>query len=308
MLAALEGRLTAAVADALRPRLATVVHRTPGPGQPLAEGTGLVLVGVAEVTTDGGFGAALQPFGDADAARRRRVLPVDFALHLDFTARGEQADPAGARVRLLDDMTVVAHALDSADVRSGAALAGAGADPGFLVHSLVLARGSVERGAIGASVTGRLEFRGRADVWPPVAPEEGGPIRAVDPVMVALPLAIDADDAVVGAGGTTRVRVRGFAASRLVAPGGGRAPGRLAVSIASDLPPAERGTIDSGEPGGETGLRLVPTIQPETVLTYRAPAAVGGLRVEFIAVHLAEEGGGRGALLGSVPIRLRGGA
>ena len=77
--------------------------------------------------------------------------------------------------------------------------------------------------------------------------------------------------------------------------------------MTSDLPPADRGTIDGGTAGVEQGVRIVPIEGPGTTVTYRAPtAALGTTTVEFVAVHLATREGQRGAFVDALAIRLVG--
>jgi hypothetical protein len=311
MLAALESKLTALIGDSLAARDHTAVHRAPGPGEPPEPGAGLVLVSLAEVLGEGSFEAGLRAIArNGGGPHSRRIVPVSFRATVDFAVRPATDTAAAlteARALALDDMATVVHALDPADVRSGEAFVTAEPDPGFLVHSLAFEKGTLNRDLDGPSVTGRLHYGGRADIWPPSVAGPEGEIRAVDALVAPLPVTIVVDDTVVAAGGSTRLRVRGVRPSRLVDAGGTRAVASLAVSVASDLPPAQRGAITSGDAGPETGLRIVPTAVPETVLVYQAPTGnLGTTRVEFVAVHLATAGGGRGVLLGSAAIRLMG--
>ena len=131
-------------------------------------------------------------------------------------------------------------------------------------------------------------------------------MRAIDAIVAALPLSIATDSPVVPTGGTTLVRIRGVGGERLVdTDPETREPLELALTVVSDLPPNERGAITSGAAGLETGVRIVPVADPETVAGYRAPAGeLGATRAEAVAVHLATPEGGRGLFLGSAAVIL----
>jgi hypothetical protein len=131
-------------------------------------------------------------------------------------------------------------------------------------------------------------------------------MSAVDSVLEILPIALHVDDPVVVAGATTTIRIRGVPGSRLLdVETRARGPLALALSVVSDLPPAQRGTIESGSAAAETGLRIVTAAGPEVAAVYRAPNDLGAVRFEAVSVHLATATSARGLFLGSAPILLR---
>lgn len=305
MLAAIESRLAAIVGDGLATRSHTAVIRPPGSGE-LAEGAGMVIVSLVEAAADAAFEIGKKAVIQSGAGPRgRRVVPVSFRAAVDVSVRPEgDDDPGTARTLALDDLALVLHLLDASDVRNGKAFASDAQDPGYEVHAFSFDKASFMRDLAAGAVSCRLDYSGRGSIWPPGVTGPEGEIRIVDTLLASLPVAMGVRDPIVSAGGTTEVRVLTKAATRLIA-GGTRGPIRLAVSVASDLPLAERGIITSGVPGPETGLRLVDAVNPETVMSYQAPATVG-TPVEFVAVHLATPDGRRGLFLGSAAIRLRG--
>ena len=139
-----------------------------------------------------------------------------------------------------------------------------------------------------------------------VAIIDQGKILAIDTVSVALPVSIVASNPVLRAGQTAIVTTRSLPLSRLVTPTPAtRAPLQLAVTVLSDVPPAQRGTITGGSAGQETGFRIIEVTPPQTAISYHAPAAaIARARVEYVAVHLATPEGHRGEFIGSIAMRL----
>ena len=231
-------------------------------------------------THDEGLGRLLR------AGRRPRLPAADTPEAL-----------SGARSLLLEDMSLVSHRLSAADVRNGQAFR-TPTDAGFEMQSFELRRGTPARQLADGVLVAELEYEGRAQIWPAGLSEAGGPILAIDTVATALPISIVGPE-VVPAGGTAPLRVRGANPERA-----------LAVTVLSDLPPAQRGAIATGTPGQETGVRIVAVAVPETVILYRAPSTgdLGQTRLEYVAVHLATPDNRTGVLLGSVAVRLQPGA
>lgn len=313
MLNELEGKLTAVVADAVATREGLDVVEA---GAPLAEpnaGDGVIRVALTRLEAEAGFEPALRAFGNGGGpARSRRVLPVRFGASLAFARRPAAAGAASAtaaRRLLLEDMSLVGHALADAQVRTGAAFATAG-DSGFEVRAFELANGTVAGEPADGLLRGELACTGQAIIWPPGVSAEEGEISAVDALTAVLPLTILADSPVVEVGGSTSVRIRSVGGRRLADTGtGARAAQRLAVGVVSDLPPAQRGTITSGDPGVQAGFRIVPAAEPETVVVYHAPTGdIGATRSERIAVHLATTGGATGLPLGVTVVGLHPGS
>lgn len=309
MLHELERKLTALVGDRLAGRPHLRVVQAPTPLLPLAAGRGAVRVGLAEVTPATAFERSQVAFGGtADAPTSRRVLPLRFQAAIEVAFR--PGDTASAlldgRALLLEDLSLIAHALAAPDVRDGSAFSAAGPDLGFAVRAFELERGQIGP-APGAEVLGgELRAAGEAIVWPTTPAGPAGTIRRADTVLAPLPIPMDLDRPVVPAGATARLRIGSVPGQRLTGPAGAeRGPVALALRVMSDLPPEQRGVILSGAAGPETGLRIVPTTGPETVVEYRAPGGdLGAVRLELVAVHLARPDGEVGPFLGSVAVKL----
>lgn len=310
MFAVMESRLTAIISDGLSTRPHAKVHRSPAPAGAPLPGEGLVLVSLAEATGLEGFEIGTRvTLRDGGPVRTRRIVPVGFRAFVDVTVQPSDSTPAKlaeARTLALDDMALIVHMLDDVELRDGGAFATNDGDPGFAVHAFVFQKATFQRDLVGPSVSGRLEYSGRADIWPPAPVGPAGEIQSVDALIAPLPLTIAVDDPGVPAGGSTQIRVRTGDLTRLT-DGGPRATASLAVSVQSDVAPADRGSIPTGEAGPETGLRLITAAGPVTVLFYQAPAIIPATRVEYVAVHLATADGRRGVLLGTAAIRLLGG-
>jgi hypothetical protein len=307
MLAAVENRLAAIIGDGLSARTHTRVVRTPAAP---AAGKGTVLVTVSAFEAQPSFEKEmfLAGNGDAQKAPVRRVTAVRLHARIDIAVTPSAADAAAAaqaRDLALDDTATIVHLLDRADFQAGKAFAPADPDPGFLVHEFHLEKATVDS----AGPAAQLLFSAQADIWPVNASTDSGKITVVDPVIAPLPLRITADREAVVPGGSTPVRVHAFAPTRFSAPDVARNAASLAISVVSDVPPGDRGTIIEGTAGPETGLRIVGVTTPETVFTYRAPAAnAGPARWEYIHIHLATADNARGGLLGTAAVRLAGGA
>jgi hypothetical protein len=306
MLAGVEIRLAALIGDGLAARTHTRVVRTPVPAPD--PGKGSVLVTLAGIQEDPSFQPGLLSIGQGDQQKApvRRVVSVILNAQMDVTVTPPTADAAGAaaaRDLALDDVATVVYVLHQDDVYSGKAFVPSDPDPGFEVHSFAFDKMTMD----GASAA-HLFFSGRADVWPAGSATDGGKITNIDPLLAALPLHIELDRESLPPGGSTTVRVPSFAPTRL-ALNGQRGLASLAVSVMSDAPIAQRGTIPEGAAGPETGLRIVPLARPATLFSYHAPAAnAGPARWEYIQVHLATADLRRGALLGTAAVRITEGA
>jgi hypothetical protein len=313
MLDGLERTLVAAVADAVTGRDHLDVVQLAGAGDDPQAGRSVARLGLGGIGAEHGFVRdAIDIGGPATAPVSRRVLPVTFVATARFATRptGSGApERTAARTLLLGDVSAVGHALADGAFESGAAFTVDG-DPGFAVRSFLFGGGDVDpelaEGDDPALLRATLRWDGRATVWPTSPPEPEGVVAAVDVLLSATPLALAAVDAVVAQGGSTDVTIRGVAGRRLtdVDPPS-REPVSLAVSVTSDLPPADRGRIDGGTAGAEPGVRIVALADPVTTVTYRAPtASLGTVGVELVAVHYATRDGGRGVFIDALPIRL----
>jgi hypothetical protein len=310
MLDTIEQRVTAIVGEALsqRPHLAVVA--APAPPEAIAAGQGRVIVSLGEIASSGVFQRDEMQLARKSPPLSRRVVPLDFSLDVRLRER-PSADSAAARrstrTQLLRDLALVVHALALGTIRSGTSLKPGTGDPGFDVATFALDGGKVSPELDGdGMLNAELRYKGTAEIWPPDVTSEEGEIRDLDIVLIAQPLAFEAVPARIAAGGTSRIRVHGIAGDRLPKRGDARQPLQVAVRVVSDLPPAARGTVTSGTAAVETGVRLVPVgPEGEVEIVYRAPAALDGVSVEFVAVHLATREGGRGPLLGTAPVALK---
>ena len=312
MLSELEARLVPVVGDLLAGRAGVSVMQAGGAPAPLGAGAGRVAVGLADAAPDIGRGFApgdrLPPTGDPPAATR--VLPLTASVAMAFSRRAASTadtDLRAARRALLEDVTLVVHGLDDQPVRTGAALAAANPDPGFSVLDFSLTKLTVAPAPTGEEQAASVTYAARLLVWPPGTAGEVGIVSAVDALVEALPLQISAEPSVLAAAGMASVRIRGVTGTRLSdVDTGAREPVLLAVGVRSDLPPADRGTLHGGTAAAVAGFRIVPVAEPETTVSYTAPAGpFGAVRGEEVVVCLATVGGGVGIRLGSVAVGLR---
>jgi hypothetical protein len=309
----LERKLVAEVADAVTGRAHLDVVQSAGAGDAPTAGRTMARLGIEQITPARGFDRdVIEVSGPASAPVSRRVLPVEFVATARFSARpaaAGAAERAAARTLLLGDVSAVGHALADGSFDSGAAFAVAG-DPGFAVRSFLLAAGDLDPDAVAgedpALLRAEVRWEGRAIVWPTTPPGPEGVVAAVDVVLNAVPAALTARDPVVARGGTTTVTIGGIAGRRLTAVDpAARDALTLAVSVTSDLPPADRGRIEGGAAGTEAGVRIVAIADLATTVTYRAPtAALGTVGAELVTVHYATRDGARGVFVDALPIRL----
>jgi hypothetical protein len=304
VLAELEKKLASLVGDAVAARPHLSVLRAGTQRNPPQAGRGQIVVGVQTLDHEAafrheGFLVATSNGGTTS----RRVLDVGFGASLAFLLRPANENAGGlgaARTLLMDDVSLVGHALGDQSVRTGAAFVTAAPDPGFLVRRFELGAGTIATARVDALLTGELRYTGEAAIWPPGVVQDEGVIATVDLVRELLPLTVAVDEPVVVTGDETTVRIRASAGRRVE-----EGPIELALTIVSDLPPDERGAITSGA-AGVAGARIVPVTAPETLVVYRAPEGdLGAVRSERIAVHLARPDGAAGVFLGSAPVLLR---
>jgi len=305
MLSTLEQKLTALLAEQLGARAHLDVSRGHAPA-PIA-GRGTVVVALTAASTGTAFERERFAF---NGAQSRRVLPVSFRATLECSMNPSDAsEPAllSARSLLLDDVSLIGHGLARSDVYDGSAFAIAAPDPGFRVAAFGLENATVSAQVAPDSglLTARLAYAGNGEIWPPNVEQAQGQISAIESTLVPLPLAATVASKVLRAGQSTTLEASSLPGTRLATltpPARGAL--RLAVSVLSDVSPAERGVIPSGGAGSETGVRLIDVANPVTLFDYRAPAQVAHNRVEYVAVHLATPDGLRGVLLGTVALQL----
>jgi len=314
MLADIEKKLTAILGDGLVARTHVQVVEAAGRAAPAA-GKEVVTVSLPSMSSEAGFDreqARISPVNGGSASVQR-ILPLRFVAQIDFVIRPQDANITSinaARALLLDDVSLSAHLLAGEPVNDGRAFQTAAPDPGFEVLSFAFSTGTVSD-ILDGTISAQLLYSGVAGIWPVGVSQSQGTIVAVDPTLIALPIQTATDLPSVVAGTGTNVRIRSVNGQRLSnASTQARSPLQLAVTVVSDLPMGQRGTITSGNPGAETGLRIVTTADPETVVNYQAPAVnnLGNTRVEFIAIHIATPDGHSGVFLGSAAVALVPGA
>jgi hypothetical protein len=309
MLDTIEQKLTSILGDDLAARAHLDVIQAPLKAAPVA-GRGSLVVSVPEWTSSPLFEREQFAF---NGARSRRVQPINFAARVDYLLRpaGNNAvQLATARELLLADVSLVSHGLARQTIHNGRDFAVADPDPGFRVLSFALTRAAVVRDLdAGGLMSAQLSYDGSAEIWPVGVTQDEGQILAIDTVSVALPLTLTAASPVLRAGGGTRIDARSLPDTRLgTSDPATRAPLRLAVTVLSDVSPAQRGTIGGGSAGQETGFRLIDVTPPATAIQYQAPAAaISRTRIEYVAVHLATPDGHRGIFVGSVALKLEAG-
>lgn len=306
MLNRIEQKLAALLGDDLATRAHLSVVTPPGPPSGIDAGRGTVIVWVAETTLAALFERGTMAF---EGNRSRRILPVRFTARIELFLRpagNDTAQATAARNLLLEDLSLISHALARETVTNGKAFAVSDPDPGFKVLSFMLETGGINRDADGQFLTGALHYRGDAQIWPPGAQQQEGEIRALDTTIAPLPLEISLQNGVVRAGETAVLQVGALASTRLATlePLTSQAL-QLAVTVLSDSPPAQRGTITGGAAGMQTGFRVIDVTDPQTTITYEAPASgIDRTRIEYVAIHLATPDAHRGVFLGSAAIRL----
>src|SRR5262245_39135457 len=135
MLGPLEGKLTSQVADALGGRAGLLVLVAPLPLAAPDPGSRTVRVSLDELLPDSRFETERTVFvAQSPTPRTRRVARIGFAAKVRATARPAQEQPAeigAARRLLMEDLSLIVHALDRPEFRNGHDLAGTEADPGY---------------------------------------------------------------------------------------------------------------------------------------------------------------------------------
>ena len=307
MLAELENKTAALIADNMSARDHFSVVDAPGPPNPANEGEEVAVVSIAEASAVGAF--RTERFASQTApAQSRRVLPLAFVAGVDFAMHptNTPAGLAAARNLLLEDVSLVSHFLSGDGISSGADFTIADPDPGFRVHSFCVTRHVIDRDLQKGMLTARIECQGEADIWPPGQATPEGKIDAVERVIVPQPIDILPRQPVVAMGGSVRLQVRGLPARRRTGPPS--EPLAIALRVLSDVPANQRGSIGSGVAGAESGSRIVTAAGGSADVQYVAPpSGVSGMRVEFVSIYLATPQGKTGAFLGSVAVRVIGG-
>lgn len=310
MLHELERRIVAILAETVADRTHLTVTGGPAPAAALAAGNGRIVARIDELAPEPGFlsDATLERSAPPES---RRILRLSATVRLIFQMRPvttASADLDGGRRLLLEDMSIVGHALADQVIASGEAFK-VPEDAGFRVLSFLLERG---RGMLDPGpdpLTGELLYGCAAEIWPPGVTEGASLVAGVSTVLTTLPVEGMGGERVVTAGRPVTITLSLLPLQRRSAAGQASAPLRLALRVLSPAPAAARGTITSGAAGTEQGVTLLPVSDPETSIVYQAPAALAdGARTEYVAVHYATPDGKAGVFLGSVAVRIARGA
>jgi hypothetical protein len=303
MLAEIEKKTAALLADALSARNHLSVVAAPGPPVPNEPGEEVVIVSISEALPSSLFSPER-----SISQTNRRILPVSFMATLDFAIRADDT-PAGlasARTLLLDDLALSSHFLAGEGIRNGANFTVANPDPGFKVKEFTVVKNVFNRDLQQGLLTARLECRGQADIWPPGPVQPEGQIGSIDINIVSQPIDIVPLQRVVSTGGILRLHVRGLPTRR--GPQSTPGPFAIAVRVLSDVPPNQRGTIANGIAGAESGLSIVNVNSSDTEIQYQAPAAgVEGMRVEVVTIFFATPERKPGPFISAVPVQVLGG-
>jgi len=309
MINGLELRIVALLADSLVARTHLTVRGGPAPG-PLADvGKGRLVVSVSDFSPD----AAFLPERVRDSKSppdSRRVLGLNGSVRLVFQVQPAAATPAAedaARSLLLEDMSLAAHALANPVIGSGAAFA-TGADEGFRVSSFLLEKGTGTAGLPGIPNSAELLYRCRIEIWPLTPPDATGVIGDVSRTLALLPIEQEGAEHDVRAGQSVSLKVSALPKLRPAAAGQPAQPLRVAIKVLSTAPPAARGAVTNGVDGAEPGVRVLAVTDGDVSITFQAPALASGQRTEYVAVHYATPDNRAGVFLGSIAVRIRGGA
>ena len=158
------------------------------------------------------------------------------------------------------------HQLDDPGYRTGAKLASSAVDRGFRVFQFGLGEVTVAPVA-GDVVQVMVTYDCGLFVWLPGTVGEGGLIAAVDALIEAQPLRVEAAPAVLAAGAGAQVRIAGVSGSRLVdVVTGTREPVRIAGCTANCRGRSRR--RDRRGSAALAGFRVFPVTGPETVAGY----------------------------------------
>jgi hypothetical protein len=307
MLSIIEQKLTSILGDDLASRAHLDVIEAPTPPTPVA-GRGAVLVSIAEWTPAATFDREHFSF---NGAQSRRLLPIQFKAQIDclmHPAGNNATQLASARDLLLTDVSLVSHGLARTEIQNGKGFAVSDPDPGFRVLSFELEDAAAIRDvdATTGLLSAQLHYRGSAEIWPPGTVQDEGQILAIDTASVSLPVEFTVNNPVLRAGQSALVNTPSLPLTRLLTTAPTRGPLQLAVTVLSDAPPAQRGTISGGSAGQETGFRIIDVAPQTTAITYQAPAgAISRARIEYVAVHLATPDGHSGIFIGSTALRLQ---
>jgi hypothetical protein len=298
LIADFESRLATVLGARLPAPLTGHAHVAPGTGN-----ESQVLVGVTRATR------VMEDFGahrsehvpGADAGRRVLRLRCTVGLEVLPAANAGRA----AQLELLESAL---YALDAADFRSGAALAGGAADPGFVIRTLDLVEAVT---ALHPDVDGVAPLGATlaADglFWPIGVPGQAG-VAVVEVRLrgAAVPLVSTPERPRLQAGGDPlelSLRIVPQGALRIREDGADAAPGgfgSLAVRLVAPDGGAGKGALDGGQ-AGDGPWRLLAVADGVASVRYQPPAEPAA---DALVVAL-DDGERRGNVeLGRVPIEV----
>ena len=148
MLAELERKTAALIADSMATRTHLRVVAAPGPPNPANDGSEVAVVSIVEASTGGEFLAG-RFVTQTNPPQSRRILPLAIVTGIDFAMRPANA-PAGlaaARALLLEDVSLVSHFLSGNGILGGTDFTIANPDPGFKVRAFWVTKDLVNRDA-----------------------------------------------------------------------------------------------------------------------------------------------------------------
>jgi hypothetical protein len=306
MLKALERRIVAILADTVTARTHLTVAAGPPPAAGLAAGNGRIVARIAELASKPAFiSDATRELREVPATRR--ILRLATTVRVVFQLRpatAAAADVDDARNLLLEDMSIVSHALADQPIASGDAF-DVPDDEGFRVLGFVLDRGSGTLDAGSDPLSGELQYACDVEIWPPAATDAASLVAGISTVITTVPVDGMSAERVVSAGRAVAIDLSSLPIQRPAAAGQGATPLRFALRVLSPAPPAARGTISGGVAGAEPGVTVLPAASPDTSFVYQAPALANGGRTEYVAVHYATPDSKAGVFLGAVAVRIR---
>lgn len=256
---------------------------------------------------------ALQPMRPEFRDRRSEVVPGAPEPRRVVRLRGQVAlsfvpnDTNQVRGTLIEWLDRVLYALDTDDVRTGAAFAGQAPDPGFRIHALLIENAELpldihtaeaaplvltlalegwfwpvgESGQVGVEI-GEIRIRG---VVHPITIQPAQPNLVANGPAVTLTIAVDAR-------GTARVTASDLESAPF---------GTLAARLEKPDGTAGEGTL-SGGAAGENGVRLLTVGDGAAAVTYTPPAAPA---TEVLILAVDDSATGSGLEIGRFPLIVR---
>jgi hypothetical protein len=288
MLRELEQRLADVLGDGLPAPLAGAVAVAPGGS------ASQVLVSIRRAEPAPGDFLSSRPERVPGADGSRRVLRLRCDVALDVRQRQGQT-----RDDQMSAFDTLVYFLDAPGIRSGRALDGGAADPGFFLHGLTI-RTSDPPVTVGLDAEGLF--------WPVgLAGETGDPIARIRTRMVIEPLLFDPPLPRVVAGGPAidlSIRVgAGGAAMDVLADGVEGRPFGDAILRVTDAGGRPGAGVLSGGAAGPNGSRRVPFAGGTLTFRYTPPAEAV---IDMLHVSFDDGAGTMRQEIGRLPIAVRG--